>query len=927
MGSKTNKYLTRVDSLKCAPEDNILQRSINNYTMYNVYANPEDSFLKGSIGAYDVREAFTTQGYGNLIRFVRETPDDDPTPFIIAKTVITTGLAIISAALPVVGQIAMSVIGGVAGYYFDSQGADKISDVWNKMKSYVENFMYAKIENDKFNEMIAKLDGIASNIKQYTSYLRSGQKNLAYQFCITAISNTRAILSQFVQAGYEVLLLPLYTQACLLYLLLCRDLIIFGTDWGISEQDLNTTKRNFRRDVYEFQQYIKDTYEKGYAQRVSNAEANNIHYGDYGYELPNIFNNAEIYKSTAQWNYVNAYVRGMTLSTLNIAAVFPTIDPDVYVTQIRIKNSKEIFSPIFGCVPQGTSINDINKVIDNPQKYTGELIKTEHYLTKQGIYGITGTKQTSIMENTMVSHPVEGDTPNISNYSTTSLYATDAFPITSALVRYSGSVGNLKYFYNQENLEMPTKTINEKKYYDLEKFEGKNISVGLPNNPKIEPLTLSIIPESDGKLSSVRSLMFKKEGVVEYSNYGTNTFINMSMGTVLGYRERECTYKHNLDLYRVTQIPAEMYSYGYNLSSQKELLNGQNAIVTSKSLNSQVEYEIFSPVNNGQYELALRYSSKNTASASISLNGVKQGQITFGPTNNNNDYQFYPGTYGEYGRVIYNNALPLKKGSNKILLEINGEVSLDKLEFLAFEVIEEIGDKNGRLLFKLENQNIGEEVLKVTTKNGNQTIGGSGRWDLYVDGEYKYSFQGNTPVDTIAKAINDAQYKGEHFWITEYEDYVYSTIKNVAGNATISFHQVEDHNFAETSFPNAIFGNDPNLKFYIYVGGKLVFRGSHAMRMGDIVSIFNKLNIKGAGVRFKTTAVATNREQQDDMITSLFLRNHTKNYEMDYSKLNPQVSNYDILACTVAKSYYGAFFDQSDSKLLNRAKYLLKNNV
>ncbi|OPA24175.1 hypothetical protein BHL53_14520 [Bacillus cereus] len=877
-----------------------------------------DSLARASLNNYDIRNAYVTRTYDDLYRKIAALPDENPAPMIITKNLALTGLALGGLiAVPYIG-IASSVFSGLAGYWFDyAMDESRASQVWTKVRAYSENLIEQKMSEDQFNRMVSQVEGLRATIRQYATFLQKNQKSEALAYCRNCITAFEQMMPSFKQVGIEVLSLPLYAQAAALHLLIYRDMIINGDNWGLSEADQNIYKRLFKEKLDAHRKYIKDTYLKGLEQRKTKAEnLKNIFVPNAKDGLrpqggilravttvpDGISPEQESYGDTARWNYVNMYRTGMSQTVLAIASDFQHYDPQLYPRLYTGKDTTEIYTPISGMVPYRTKIEDIDNILEGQDNgsYKGNLLETIFGINDFEDYGQIGVTQQKLYNNDGISYlSWEGDVQNQTRYTKKSIFNNDAIAINQIYARHSGCPREIRMFYNSENRKPKGEGIL------TTTAPSRSVHATKADSLYFESITSDMFGY---QLSSVRSIGFQKDAVVERGNLLPTDI----MGMVFGFRYGNANYKHYLDLNKCYGVPAEMYSKAFNVGTIKELLNSCNSVKSSTTGTSYVEYEVYCPVNIGQYDLAckLAYKGNTNINLPVTCNDKNMGSILVNQTTG--DPEAIIGDYGDYKIFKLFSGLELKRGKNTIKIGLPAEMALASVEITPTRAIQQISGETqnfGSIGFFMDNQSSTEpDIIKAVAENGTHGISNQPtRWNLCVGGNIVYQFTENTPTNNIMNAVNNLpieQKRGDYFWISKEEGIVREKIVNPKDNSFIEFYQTEDHNFAWTGHPESTLGSDPSQQLYIYVGGELQNSFSYDWKLKYIVAAFNKANLKGVGIRIKNTP-ATLHERLIDMINNLFLRLPGTKNKPDYNRIRVDLSSYDIEQCRNTVSILG----------------------
>ncbi|MGG5741393.1 insecticidal delta-endotoxin Cry8Ea1 family protein, partial [Bacillus cereus group sp. IBL03679] len=181
-----------------------------------------------------------------------------------------------------------------------------------------------------------------------------------------SIQNKERVLNEFRGANRHFesampsfqLAVNVYAEAANLHLLLLRDAVKFGKEWGMSslpgeEWDDMYTRLQSRTATYT--DYCVNTYNNG-LQQAKSLQANVSDYNRYPWTQYNQSGGTPVrfrdakgeYRGTENWNLYNAYRRDMTIMVLDIITLFPTYDPGLYSTPVKSELTREVYTDIRG---------------------------------------------------------------------------------------------------------------------------------------------------------------------------------------------------------------------------------------------------------------------------------------------------------------------------------------------------------------------------------------------------------------------------------------------------------------------------------------------------------------------------------------------------------------------------------------------------
>ncbi|WP_176330801.1 insecticidal delta-endotoxin Cry8Ea1 family protein, partial [Bacillus thuringiensis] len=189
------------------------------------------------------------------------------------------------------------------------------------------------IASGSFNDIVEKYRDYLEVFKRWESGGRTDDDTReTIGRLIMDAERAAAELNQFSHGDYKIPLLPTYAQAANLHLKILRDILIHGEDLQI----ISTADRQFYRDklfggLKNYTNYCVDQY---------NAGLNQI---------------KEAGTSAANWLRFHRFRREMTLSVLDLIALFPTYDIDSYDLPVNVELSRIIYTDPVGWTVEGMS--------------------------------------------------------------------------------------------------------------------------------------------------------------------------------------------------------------------------------------------------------------------------------------------------------------------------------------------------------------------------------------------------------------------------------------------------------------------------------------------------------------------------------------------------------------------------------------------
>lgn len=251
-------------------------------------------------------------------------------PYDTAKTAIIKGLGFV----PVVGDI----LDPLTGIFWPDSG----QDIWGQVRAQVEGAVGQKLDDSVYTNAKGKFDGLHALIQDYLIAIKDGDPGNVQTKWASAHDEffSNGTQSLFMVPGYEVLLLPFFTQFTNLLLALLRDAAAHGIDWGFDPLFVGLAAQQIKDYTVYAHEYNMKWVIYGKTYVVKNTERDDL--------------NAEPFKT------VNRYDREMTLTVLDYMDTWPYYDIIKYphgahnpdTTPINLF-TREIYSDPYGNMNEG----------------------------------------------------------------------------------------------------------------------------------------------------------------------------------------------------------------------------------------------------------------------------------------------------------------------------------------------------------------------------------------------------------------------------------------------------------------------------------------------------------------------------------------------------------------------------------------------
>ncbi|WP_180233638.1 insecticidal delta-endotoxin Cry8Ea1 family protein [Bacillus cereus] len=292
---------------------------------------------------------------------------------------------ILKAVNPTLGAAA-GVISKIFGFLWKQFGTDSQAQ-WKQFMEAVEYLVNQKITDAVRSKAVSELAGVQNALELYQEAAddwninpndTSAKERIRRQFSSTNTTIEFAMPS-FRVSGFEVPLLTVFAQAANLHLLLLRDAVKFGNEWGMPAAEVEDYYTRLQKRTAEYTDYCTNTYDKGLKQAYDLAP-NPTDYNKYPYLNPYskdpIY--GKYYTAPVDWNLFNDFRRDMILMVLDIVAVWPTYNPKIYNNPygVQIQLSREVYSTVYGRGwTNNSSVDAIEYTLVRPPHLVTELKK------------------------------------------------------------------------------------------------------------------------------------------------------------------------------------------------------------------------------------------------------------------------------------------------------------------------------------------------------------------------------------------------------------------------------------------------------------------------------------------------------------------------------------------------------------------------
>ncbi|ADY24756.1 pesticidial crystal protein cry4BA (plasmid) [Bacillus thuringiensis serovar finitimus YBT-020] len=584
-------------------------------------------------------------------------------PFIDASGAINAAIGVTGTVL---GFLGVPFAGALTTFYqklFGFLFPNNNTKQWEEFMKQVEALIDEKISDAVRNKAISELQGLVNNITLYTEALEEWLENKENPAVRDRVLQRWRILDGFFEQqmpsfavkGFEVLLLVVYTQAANLHLLSLRDAYIYGAEWGLTPTNIDQNHTRLLRHSAEYTDHCVNWYNTGLKQ-LENSDAKS-------------------------WFQYNRFRREMTLSVLDVIALFPAYDVKMYPIPTNFQLTREVYTDVIGKIGRNDSDHWYSANAPSFSNLESTLIRTPHvvdYIKKlkifyatvdyYGIYGRSGkwvghiiTSATSANTTetrnygTIVNHDsVELNFEGKNIYKTGSLpqgvppyqigYVTPIYFITRAVNFFtvSGSKTSVEKYYSKKD-----------RYYSegLPEEQGVFSTEQLPPNSIAEPehiayshrlCHVTFISVSNGnKYSKDLPLFSWTHSSVDFDNYVYPT--------------------------KITQLPA---TKGYNVSIVKEpgFIGGDIGKNNGQILG---KYKVNVEDVSQKYRFRVRYATETEGELGIKIDGRTVNLYQYKKTKAPGD----PLTYKAFDYLSFSTPVKFNNASSTIELFLQNKTS------------------------------------------------------------------------------------------------------------------------------------------------------------------------------------------------------------------------------------------------------------
>ncbi|QPW51713.1 hypothetical protein G9298_29185 (plasmid) [Bacillus thuringiensis] len=324
---------------------------MNSYQNKNEYeilnASPNYSNMSNSYPRYPLANnpqgSMKHMNYKDWLAMCESNQQYDVNPAVINSSSVSTALKILGTLVKFIEPISgigpvLTAFSAILPVLWPSTPTPE--RVWNDFMTNTGSLIDLAVTDFVRRDANARMAIVKDNLEQYTIAFNNWKGNRNEQLYLTAViarfnSTNSALRDAAVYfsnlVGYELLLLPIYTQVANFHLLLIRDGLINAQDWFLARD----AGDQLHQDLINYtNQYITHSI-TWYNNGLNTLKNRNV-----------------------QWGTFNDYRREMTIQVLDILSLFSSYDPRKYpadrtdTTKLpKTELTREIYSALLDSPP------------------------------------------------------------------------------------------------------------------------------------------------------------------------------------------------------------------------------------------------------------------------------------------------------------------------------------------------------------------------------------------------------------------------------------------------------------------------------------------------------------------------------------------------------------------------------------------------
>nr|AEP25412.1 CryIII crystal toxin protein [Bacillus thuringiensis] len=571
----------------------------------------------------------------------------------------------VKAAIDIVGKLLTGLgvpfVGPIVSLYtqlIDILWPSKQKSQWEIFMEQVEELINQKIAEYARNKALSELEGLGNNYQLYLTALEEWKENPNGSRALRDVRNRFEILdSLFTQympsfrvTNFEVPFLTVYTMAANLHLLLLRDASIFGEEWGLSTSTINNYYNRQMKLTAEYSDHCVKWYETGLAKLKGS--------------------------SAKQWIDYYRFRREMTLTVLDVVALFSSYDTRTYPIETTAQLTREVYMDPLGAV----DVSNIGSWYDKAPSFSAiesAAIRPPHlfdFITGLIVYtqlrNLTSDRYIRFWAGHTIGYKkVNTPETNVQMYGTNqNLQDTSTFDFKGYNIYKTLSKDAVLFDISQSGYTYTFFGMPEVEFFLVNQVNNTSKLVYKPVSKDIIQKTrdseLELPPATSDPIIS-NAYSHRLGHITFIYSSSTSTYV-----PVFSWTHRSADLTNTVKSGEITQIPGGKSStIGRNTYIIKGRgYTGGDLVALTDRIGS-CEFQMIFPESQ-RFRIRIRYASNETSY--ISLYGLNQsGTLKFNQTysnKNENDLTYNDFKYIEYPRNYQ--GITYKKASQDEVLEI-----------------------------------------------------------------------------------------------------------------------------------------------------------------------------------------------------------------------------------------------------------------
>ncbi|MED1406098.1 insecticidal delta-endotoxin Cry8Ea1 family protein [Bacillus mycoides] len=371
--------------------------------MNQYYGNNEMEVLDLKMGrsmypyAQNSRSELQSMDYKEWLHMCERNDGLYPGTLASTKDIITTSLDIVGTILgfiPIVGgpiSAGVSILSSVIGLLWPEPTPEEPQidpqAIWIQFMEKVEVLIDQEIAKEAYNAAIGRLTGLkrALNLYQVAFELwvqdptdPELKETLRIEF-LNARSEMVSTIETFRYTGQEINLLTVFAQAADLHLLLLREGIMYGVQWGFDERTVESFYSNSQGEglkdlLPQYTDYCTYWYNEG-LQITYTLKPDLSDTERYPWATGKPDWNQRVLEELEGWNLFNDWRRDVTIMALDLVALWPTYDLGYY-NNLEYGVTTELTRPVYSRA-SGTSWGSIL----TRDQYEQGIVRSPHLVT------------------------------------------------------------------------------------------------------------------------------------------------------------------------------------------------------------------------------------------------------------------------------------------------------------------------------------------------------------------------------------------------------------------------------------------------------------------------------------------------------------------------------------------------------------------